>query len=78
MSRKDDTMANKAATPPDAEELILYAALLVIGAIPAAVAVLERHAFDCESTVGLMMLAAGLVGVIVQLQRYFTQPSAPS
>ncbi|HEX3761149.1 MAG TPA: hypothetical protein VHW23_20785 [Kofleriaceae bacterium] len=50
------------------EELILYAILCVIGAIPLAIALLGGG-FGVEATLGLAMTLAGLVGLIGATRR---------
>ena len=44
------------------EELILYAVLFVIGAIPVAAALVRGGAFGVEATIGLGMALAGVAG----------------
>jgi hypothetical protein len=51
------------------EELILYALLVVIGAIPVVIALTQREVFGVEATVGLLMVCAGAIGAIVRLWR---------
>jgi predicted phage tail protein len=50
------------ATP--GEELILYAALCVIGAIPVATVLVCGGSFGVEATIGLMMALAGVAGLL--------------
>jgi hypothetical protein len=45
------------------EELILYAVLVVVGAIPVAAALVRGGAFGVEATIGLGMALAGVAGV---------------
>jgi hypothetical protein len=51
------------------EELILYGLLLAIGAIPVAIALVERIAFGVEATLGLLMACAGAIGAIAYARR---------
>ena len=51
------------AAPADGEELVLYVALCVVGAIPVVVAAARGGAFGVEPTIGLMMAVAGLAGL---------------
>jgi hypothetical protein len=46
------------------EELVLYALLVLIGAIPVIITVAQRTTFGVEATVGLLMVAAGLLGAL--------------
>jgi hypothetical protein len=46
------------------EELILYVALCVIGAIPVVIALARGGAFGVEPTLGLAMIAAGTIGLV--------------
>jgi hypothetical protein len=54
--------ADQAQAP--AEELIIYGLLLVIGAIPVAVALLGRATLGVEATLGLLMISAGVSGAV--------------
>ena len=54
---------------PSSEELILYSLLVMIGAIPIAIAVIERAMFDADATLGLMMVCTGVIGAVRQLRR---------
>ena len=47
---------------PLLEELILYALLVAIGAIPAVLALVDGGALGVEATIGLIMVCAGLRG----------------
>jgi hypothetical protein len=58
------------------EELILYGLLVVIGAIPVAVAVAERTTFGVEATIGLLMVCAGVIGAIFYALRALDNPGA--
>ena len=52
-----------------AEELIVYALLIGIGAIPVVNAIVEHATFGVEATIGLIMVCAGLLGVFGWLWR---------
>jgi hypothetical protein len=54
----------RAAVPAASEELIVYAALCVVGAIPVAVAVVRGGAFGVEPTLGMLMALAGVAGLV--------------
>lgn len=58
-------MATSRSTKPFSEELIIYCLFVVIGVIPALIALVQRTVFGVEATLGLMMACAGLVGTIV-------------
>jgi len=47
---------------PDSEELILFALLAAIGAIPVVITLLRHGTFGVEPTVGLLMIGAALGG----------------
>lgn len=46
----------------DSEELVLYRLLVVIGALPIVTALATKAVIGPESTMGLLMVAAGLIG----------------
>jgi hypothetical protein len=46
------------------EELIIYGLLVVIGAIPVVISLVERTVFGVEATLGLLMVCAGILGAI--------------
>lgn len=48
----------------DPEGFILYGILAAIGAIPVVVALVERTMFGADATLGLIMLAVGVVGML--------------
>lgn len=48
----------------DPEDLVLYGLLVVIGAIPVLIAVIDRAAFGFDATLGLIMLVMGVVGML--------------
>ena len=56
-------------TRPLAEELIVYALLVVVGAIPVVVALARHAALQAEATIGLLMICAGALGVILHAVR---------
>jgi hypothetical protein len=45
------------------EELLIYLALVIVGAIPIGVALVNRTGFGGEATIGLLMLLAGISGL---------------
>jgi hypothetical protein len=45
------------------EELVLYAALVAIGSIPVIVALLGAVPWGFDATLGVLMTAAGLIGL---------------
>jgi hypothetical protein len=51
------------------EELVLYGLMVVIGAIPVVIAVVQRAAFGVEATLGLLMACAGVLGAIFYARR---------
>ena len=58
-------------SPPDhrstsalGEELIFYVALCVVGAIPLANPIARGGAFGVEPTIGLLMVIAGIAGLL--------------
>lgn len=55
--------ADHASTAPS-EELVLYLALCVVGAIPVATVLVRGGTFGVEATLGLMMTLAGLAGLL--------------
>jgi uncharacterized membrane protein len=58
------------------EELVLYGLLVMIGAIPVAIAVVQRTAFGVEATCGLLMVVAGALGAIIYALRAHDPPTA--
>jgi hypothetical protein len=75
------SIATKSTSLPDAEETILYAVFLVIGAIPVAIALVQDATFGFDATMGLLMVAAGALGMCAQLVRFVRgtgQPAGPS
>jgi hypothetical protein len=54
---------------PHPEELVLYALLVAIGAIPVVIALVEGVALGVEATLGLGMVSAGLIGGAAYLLR---------
>ena len=59
------------------EELILYALLLAIGAIPVVITLDERARFGVEATVGLIMMCAGVLGALGYAARALQSPEGP-
>lgn len=57
------------ASAAPGEELILYAALCVVGAIPVATALVRGGSFGVEATIGLLMVLAGLAGIFAARNR---------
>jgi hypothetical protein len=51
------------------EELILYGLLVVIGAIPVVIALIRGAVLGVETTLGLLMVCAGVIGAIVHARR---------
>lgn len=61
-------IANR-SVKPSSEELLIYGLLVVIGVIPAAIALVQRTVFGVEATLGLLMACAGIAGTIVHAWR---------
>ena len=57
------------ASKPVYEELVLYALLVAIGAIPVVLALVDGGTFGVEATIGLLMVSAGLLGALAYLWR---------
>ena len=57
------------APPQPGEELVIYIALCMIGAIPIATALIGGGAFGVEATVGLGMALGGVGGMIARRLR---------
>ena len=55
---------SEAPPKPCSEDLVLYGLLVVIGAIPVAVAVLQRASFGIDATLGGLMVGAGVIGTV--------------
>jgi hypothetical protein len=49
--------------------VILYGLLVVIGAIPVVIALVQRAAFGVDATLGLLMVCAGAIGAIAYARR---------
>jgi hypothetical protein len=62
-------MITNRSVKPYSEELLIYALLVVIGVIPAAIALVQRTVFGVEATLGLVMACAGIVGTTVHAWR---------
>ena len=56
-------------SPAHPEELIFYGLLVVIGAIPVVIALVQRAALGVEATLGLLMIWAGAIGAIAYARR---------
>ncbi len=48
----------------DPEDAVLYGLMIFIGIIPVTIAAITREAFGFDATLGLMMVVAGLVGLV--------------
>jgi hypothetical protein len=57
------------ASASSSEELILYVALCMIGAIPVATVLVRGGAFGVEATLGLFMALAGAGGLLAARRR---------
>lgn len=71
-----ESMRTKRAIGADREELLLYVLMAAIGAIPVAIALLRHATFGFDSTLGLVMVAIGVVGMCVQLARLLRKRAA--
>lgn len=60
--------ANQSPQSPR-EELILYGLLVVIGAIPVVIAIIDRAVFGADATLGLLLVCVGVVGLFVHVCR---------
>lgn len=47
----------------DAEELIVYLALVAVGAIPVGIALAHHSGLGAEATIGLLMIVGGIIGL---------------
>jgi hypothetical protein len=56
------------------EELIFYAALCLVGAIPIWTTATRSSAFGVEATIGVLMIAAGAIGLVSALALQLAQP----
>jgi hypothetical protein len=63
--------AIRADGPPDAssDEPVLYGLLVLIGAIPVAIAVVQRAMFGIDATLGVLMVCAGTIGAVGHVRR---------
>ena len=61
-------------TSVPAEELIFYVALCVVGALPVASPIARGGAFGVEPTLGLMMVIAGIAGLVSAWRGAHDQP----
>jgi hypothetical protein len=53
------------------EELILHGLLVLVGAIPVAVALAQRGPLGADATFGLLMVLAGSVGALFEACRVY-------
>lgn len=51
---------------PHPEELVVYALLVVIGAIPVVIALIVRGAFGTDATLGAAMIVIGALGLVLR------------
>jgi hypothetical protein len=51
------------------EEIILYALLVAIGAMPVSGVVVDHEPFGAEATIGLILLALGAIGLLATAVR---------
>ena len=51
------------------EELVLYGLLAAVGAIPVVIALVRHTPFGLEPTIGLLMVCAGMLGLVVRALR---------
>jgi len=65
--RDNATPAPSDERPRAGEELIVYAVLAAVGALPVAGALRDHAAFHAEATIGLVMLIAGVIGLLAAL-----------
>ena len=66
---RDTPVAVRQPIELDPDELVIYGLLALIGAIPVAIALARRAMFGFDATLGLLMVCAGLAGVVVHLGR---------
>jgi hypothetical protein len=59
-------LPDAAATPAASEELVLYAALCVIGAIPIVAALVRGEPLGVEATLGGLMALGGVAGLVAR------------
>jgi uncharacterized membrane protein YqaE (UPF0057 family) len=57
------------ASDASSEELILYGLFVLIGAIPVAIALVQRGMFGVDATLGLLMVCLGTIGAFVHVRR---------
>ena len=59
------------------EDLVLYGLMIFIGIIPVIITLVDRAVFGFDATLGLMMVAVGLVGLLYhRLRARFRSPEA--
>jgi hypothetical protein len=63
--------AHRRSSRPPFEELIIYALLVIIGAIPVTNALEGSGGFGVEATIGAIMVAIGAIGIVCQSPRVF-------
>ncbi len=56
-------MARRRRFLSELEELVIYVALVLVGAIPIGVALANRTGLGAEATIGLIMVVAGMAGL---------------
>jgi hypothetical protein len=61
---RDLPVSAATVSKPLLEEMILYVLLVAIGAIPVVLALVDGSRIGVEATIGLIMVCAGLLGVI--------------
>jgi hypothetical protein len=57
--------SHRTSNRPPVEELIIYALLMITGAIPVTNALEAGGHFGVEPTIGALMIGAGVIGVIM-------------
>ena len=62
--RDSPMFAHRTSNRPPLEELIIYALLMITGAIPVINVLAAGGRFGVEPTIGALMIAAGVLGVI--------------
>ena len=62
--RDSPMFSQRKADRPPIEELIIYALLMITGAIPVTSALEAGGGFGVEATIGALMIGAGVLGVI--------------
>jgi hypothetical protein len=75
---RDTPMCADRRSHPGSEELILYGLLVVIGAIPVGLALLQQAAFGIDATLGVIMIGAGTLGAIAYATRARPRSAGPA